>query len=127
MLEISSHSIKHFDFEEAVCLRNEIVCLSSQITRLVDMEVKASASRATDLGSFPAFHAELFPGRVVPTTSELVPPMATPARRLGIKVSTGTGWPGVSTLGEVAKFDPQLLSQCGSTYNCLSRSVPEIH
>ena len=25
------------------------------------------------------------------------------------------------------KFDLQLLSQCGSTYNCLSRSVPEIH
>ena len=24
-------------------------------------------------------------------------------------------------------FDLQLLSQCGSTYNCLSRSVPEIH
>ena len=25
------------------------------------------------------------------------------------------------------KFDLQLLSQCGSTYNCLSRSIPEIH
>ena len=25
------------------------------------------------------------------------------------------------------KFDLQLLSQCGRTYNCLSRSVPEIH
>ena len=25
------------------------------------------------------------------------------------------------------KFDLQLLSQCGSTYNCLSRSVPVIH
>ena len=30
-----------------------------------------------------------------------------------------TGWDG--------KFDLQLLSQCGSMYNCLSRSVPEIH
>ena len=25
------------------------------------------------------------------------------------------------------KFDLQLLSQCGSAYNCLSRSVPEVH
>ena len=30
-----------------------------------------------------------------------------------------TGWDG--------KFGLQLLSQCGSTLNCLSRSVPEIH
>ena len=32
---------------------------------------------------------------------------------------TVTGWDGM--------FDLQLLSQCGSTYTCLSRSVPEIH
>ena len=32
---------------------------------------------------------------------------------------TVTGWD--------EKFGLQLLSQCGSTYNCLSRSVPEIH
>ena len=27
----------------------------------------------------------------------------------------------------MGKFDLQLLSQGGSTYNCLSRSVPEVH
>ena len=45
------------------------------------------------------------------------------------RVSAGTGWPGDSILwlGEVEKFDLQLLSQCGSTYNCLSSSVPEIY
>ena len=32
---------------------------------------------------------------------------------------TVTGWD--------KKFDPQLLSLCGSTSNCLSRSVPEVH
>ena len=32
---------------------------------------------------------------------------------------TVAGWDG--------KFDPQLLSQCGSTLNCLRRSVPEVH
>ena len=32
---------------------------------------------------------------------------------------TLTGWD--------SKFDLPRLSQCGSTYNCLSRSVPEIH
>ena len=45
------------------------------------------------------------------------------------RVSAGTGWPGVSIplLGEVESLDMLLLAQCGSTYNCLSRSVPEIH
>ena len=33
--------------------------------------------------------------------------------------NTMTGWD--------SKFDLRFLSQCGSTYNCLSRSVPEIH
>ena len=45
------------------------------------------------------------------------------------RVSTGTGQPGVNilSLGEVESFDLKLLSWCGNTYSCLSRSVPEIH
>ena len=42
----------------------------------------------------------------------------------GAWVSTGTGWSGVSIL---RLGNLQLISLCGSTYNCLSRSVPEIH
>ena len=41
-------------------------------------------------------------------------------------VCTLTGWPGVCTLtGCNGKFDLWLLSQCGGTYHCLSKSVPE--
>ena len=37
------------------------------------------------------------------------------------RASVGTGWSGVSMLGLA---ETALLSQCGSTYNCLSRSGP---
>ena len=45
------------------------------------------------------------------------------------RVSTGTGWSGVSKLWpDQAKFDLQLyLSVAAGIVNCLSRSVPEIH
>ena len=33
----------------------------------------------------------------------------------------------VSVTGWGRKLDLQLLSQCGSTHDCLSRSFPEIH
>ena len=36
--------------------------------RLVGLVVKASASRAADLGSIPAFAVYLFPGQVTPVT-----------------------------------------------------------
>ena len=38
--------------------------------RLVDLVVKASASRAADLGSIPAFAVELFLSRVMSVTSK---------------------------------------------------------
>ena len=45
------------------------------------------------------------------------------------RISAETGWPGDSIpwLDEKAKFDAQLLSQCGSTYTCGSRFIPETH
>ena len=66
-----------------------------------------------------------FRGRVIfGVESKFDTPVATlPCR---YRVSAGTGWPGVVT-GKGRKFDLQLVSQCGSTSNCLSRSVPEIH
>ena len=71
----------------------------------------------------------LFRGPVIPVTLP-------GARRY--RVSAGTGRPGISirwptysgyntVTGWDGKFDLQLLSQCGSTSTCLSRSVPEIH
>ena len=39
---------------------------------LVGQAVKASASRAADLGSIPIFEVELFPDKEVPVTSKLV-------------------------------------------------------
>ena len=42
------------------------------------------------------------------------------------RVSAGAGCLGAGML-RLGEFDLQLLSQCGSTYSRLSRSVPEIH
>ena len=48
-----------------------------------------------------------------------------PANTLCYRVSNGTGWTGVSTmwLGEIVSLSCKLLSQSGSTYNCMSQSV----
>ena len=62
--------------------------------RIVGLVVKASASRAADLGSIPAFPVGLFPGRDLNTGT---PVAALPgAWRYG--VSSGTGWPDVNVL-----------------------------
>ena len=42
------------------------------------------------------------------------------------RFSVETSWSRVSIPWD-SNFDLLLLSQCGSTYNCLSRSVSEIH
>ena len=96
--------------------------------RLVGLVVKASASRAED----PEFESRLrgdFSGSSHTSDLKNWHSSGCPARRLALKGQrwdwlarcqyTVTGWDG--------KFDLQLLSQCGSTCNCLSRSVPEIH
>ena len=49
-------------------LRDSSDSLVSLDHRLLGLVVKASASRAADLGSIPAFGADLFPGRVTPVT-----------------------------------------------------------
>ena len=59
---------------------------------------KDSALRTADLGSIPTFAVDLFPVRVIPVTSELV--FQWILCQVPKRVSTGTGWPGVSILWE---------------------------
>ena len=136
--------------------------------RLVGLVVKASDSRAVDLGSIPAFSVDTFPDRVIPVTEQLVFQWL-PCKHLAKLGQRWNGWPcdsmltgwdersshtcdwkiGVpvttlQTLGEIGsalewlalwqyadwvrwKFDLQLPSQCGSSYNDISRSVLEIY
>ena len=80
-------------------------------------------------GGFESHLQQDFSGLSHRCDLEIGTPVATVPGAWHYRVSTGVGWPGVSILclGEVERVDLQLLSQCGSTYNCLSRSVPEIH
>ena len=59
--------------------------------RLVGLVVKASASRAADLGSILAFVLDLFLGRVIPV--KMGTPAATLPDPLCYRVSAGTGCP----------------------------------
>ena len=78
-------------------------------------------------GSNPAWG--IYPGRVIPVTSKLAFQWL-PCQASGVIGST------LGLVGTVAAYcdwvrkkvgDLQFLSQCSSTYNCQSRSVPEIH
>ena len=61
---------------------------------------KVSASRAADLGSIPAFPVDLnlCPGRVMPVTRKIGTPVTNLPDAWRYRVSSGTGWSGVSTL-----------------------------
>ena len=69
-----------------------------------------------------------FRGRVIPVTEKL------PLQWLPCQ-APGVIWSSLGLVGPMSvysdwvrwKVDMQLLSQCGSTYNCLSRTVPEIY
>ena len=76
---------------------------------------KASGSRAEDPGFDSSLRVGDFSGSSHTRDLKTWHYSGYPARRLRYRVGTGT------------KFDLQLLSQCDSTYTCLSRSVPEIH
>ena len=78
--------------------------------------VKASASRVKIRGSNPACDG-IFSGSSHITDLKIGTPVATLPGAWHYRVSAGTGQPGVSILrlGEVEKFDLQLLSQCDST------------
>ena len=88
--------------------------------------VKASAPIA-DGSEFESRLRRDFSGSSHISDLKIGTPVATLPGAGRYRVSAGTVWPGVGILGEIEKFDLQLLSQCGSTCNCLSRSVPDIH
>ena len=95
--------------------------------RLIGLLVKASSSGTED----PGFKSRLRQDFSGSSHTKLKNRHSSgyPARRMALKGQrldwlaqcqhTVTGWDG--------KFDLQLLSQCGSMQNCLSRSIPEIH
>ena len=93
---------------------------------LIGLVVKASTLRAEDLG----FHSCLRCGNFCGSshTSDLkIALQWLPCQVPGVMGSV-LGLAGlVSVYCDWVRFDLQLLSQCGSTYNSLSRSVPEIH
>ena len=62
--------------------------------------VKTSVSKTTDPGLNPRFlRVDFFSGRVILVTSKLVTPVAIPCQAPGvIRISAGTGRPGVSIL-----------------------------
>ena len=80
--------------------------------RLVGLVVKASASRAEGPGFESRLRRDLFRGRVIPVTSKLALQLATLPGAWRCRVSTGCQY---TVTGWGRTFDPQLLSQCGST------------
>ena len=95
---------------------------------LVGLVDKASASRAED----PGFESRLrWDSSGVESYQWLKNWHSSgyPARRLALQGQRWDwlAWCQYTVTGWGRKFDVQLLSQCGSTHNCLSRSVPEIY
>ena len=98
---------------------------------LIGLVVKAPTSRAKD----PGFDSHLrhvdFSRSSDTNDLKIRTPVAT-LPGLRCLVLQGQRWDWLaqcqySVTGWGRKFDLQLLSPCGSMYNCLSRSVPEIH
>ena len=92
---------------------------------LTGLVVKASALRAKD----PGFESRLwqdFSGLSHTSDSKIDTPVVTLPGAWRYRISTGTGWPGVSILwlGEVESLICNF--SVWQHYNCLSRSVPEI-
>ena len=106
----------------------EPLTLSDGRTAAVGLVVMASASRAADSSSIPVFAVGTFAIRVKPATSKLglhwILLYQAPGDR---RTALGLVGPVSLHCGRDGKFHPQLLPQCGSTDNRLSRSVPETH
>ena len=94
--------------------------------RLVGLVVKASRVENPE---FVSRWRRDFPGSSHTSDLKKWHSSGSPARRLALK---GQRWDWLTrcqyiVTGWNGKFDLQLVSQCGCTCNCLSRSVPEIH
>ena len=64
-------------------------------THLLGLVVKASASRAEDLGLIPAFGVDRARGRVIPETKTIGTPVATLPGARRCKVNAETVWPSI--------------------------------
>ena len=90
--------------------------------------VEASASRAADPGFDSRLRRDFCSGSSHTSDLKTGCPVATLPGAWCYRVSPGAGLPQYlyNVSGWDRKFDLQLLSQCGSTYSCVSRSVPEV-
>ena len=103
----------------------ELLSVVCKTNRLVGLVVKTSASRAENPGFDSRLHERDFSWSSHSGDFKIGTPVATPARRLALQ---GQRWNWLAgcqytVTGGGRKFDQQLLSQCGNTCNCLSRSV----
>ena len=100
---------------------------------LIGLVVKALPREREIRSSVPACAVGIFSGLRHTSYLKIGIPVATlqGTWRFTFRVSAGTGWFGVSNeytvTGSGRKFNLQFLSQCGSTYCRLSRSIWEIH
>ena len=97
--------------------------------RLAGLVVRRPPRERKVPGSNPAC-AGIFSGLSHTSDLKIGTPVATLPDAWRYRVITGTGWPGVSIilwLGEAERLICNFYLKCGSTSNCLSRSVPEIH
>ena len=110
------------------CSQDTRTSTATSSHRLVGLVVKASSSKAEDPGFESRLRRDFF-GVESYQWLQNWHSSGYPARRLVLQGQcwdwlaqcqyTVTGWDG--------KFGLQLLPQCGSTQNCVSRSVPGIH
>ena len=118
--------VSGFSFFLSLCFLIPLFSVFFFAHRLGGLVVKASASGAED----PGFESRLrrdFSGSSHISDLNIGIPVTTLPGAWRYRVSAGTGRSGVRVTGWGRKLDLQLLSQCGGTWNCLSRSVPEIH
>ena len=94
--------------------------------RLVGLVVKASASRAEDLGIESRLRRDFLRGQVIPVTSKLALQWL-PCQAPGVIGSVLELASPLSVYCDWVRLKVWSVSQSGSTCNCLRRSVPEIH
>ena len=89
---------------------------------------KKSISTAADLGLITAFTVDLCQGRVIPGRKNWYS-SGYPARHPALQDQhwDWLAWHQYTVTEWDKKFDLKLMPQCCTTYNCLSRSVPEIY
>ena len=108
-------------------LYHMLVCPGLRDT-LSGLVVKVSTPSAVDLRLDTRFLCGDLSGLSHTSDLQIVTPVATLPGAWRYRVRAGTGWPSVSILW-LSEMESLIcnLPQCSSRYNCLSRSVPEVH